>query len=586
MRKLILGLFSALSLSSYGQGVNRCIDSIYAAYLANYTSPTPAQRQSSLQLATKQCNAMAGLVSDTGLVWADTLTYLATKSELTASASGWSLTGNTLPSMKYLGSLNNQNWALIQDGYTIATISGSGITMGDGYAISAGTSFGTAFGTATNQKISFYGATPITQPSGDVLAALAALGLVDSPTLPGGSGTVTSITGGYGLNGGTITTSGTLSADTSKVSTIATARRIADSAAASVSTGGTVTSIATSSPLTGGTITTSGTIGIQVANTSQSGYLSSTDWNTFNGKQGALTLTTTGTSGAATLVGNTLNVPQYAGGSGTVTSVSAGYGMNFTTITTSGSVTVDTTKVSTIATVRRIADSAAASGGSMVNSITASRGITASASTGAVTIAADTTASLTYTGLMTMQMNGVGTSLTDAVFLTNTTAATSGNPQYSPSFHFRGQNYSTASSSAQVEDWRSLVTTQSNSNPISALSFQCNHNGVGYVEVCNFQRSSATFGVPVSITSNSGLTISGKLSITTGTNKSAGTATLSSGTVTISTTAVTASSLIFAMPVGSGSGVLYVGTVTAGTSFVIGSSNGSDSRTINWWIIN
>jgi len=38
--------------------------------------------------------------------------------------------------------------------------------------------------------------------------------------------------------------------------------------------------------------------------------------------QGALTLTTTGTSGAATLVGNTLNIPQYTGGGGgTVTSV-------------------------------------------------------------------------------------------------------------------------------------------------------------------------------------------------------------------------------------------------------------------------
>lgn len=34
------------------------------------------------------------------------------------------------------------------------------------------------------------------------------------------------------------------------------------------------------------------------------------------GKQGTLTLTTTGTSGAATLTGNTLNIPQYSGGGG------------------------------------------------------------------------------------------------------------------------------------------------------------------------------------------------------------------------------------------------------------------------------
>lgn len=35
------------------------------------------------------------------------------------------------------------------------------------------------------------------------------------------------------------------------------------------------------------------------------------------GKQGALTLTTTGNTGAASLIGNTLNIPQYSGGGGT-----------------------------------------------------------------------------------------------------------------------------------------------------------------------------------------------------------------------------------------------------------------------------
>jgi len=54
---------------------------------------------------------------------------------------------------------------------------------------------------------------------------------------------------------------------------------------------GTVTSITTSAPLTGGTITTSGTIGISLATTSTNGYLSSTDWNTFNGKSPAFTVT-------------------------------------------------------------------------------------------------------------------------------------------------------------------------------------------------------------------------------------------------------------------------------------------------------
>lgn len=57
------------------------------------------------------------------------------------------------------------------------------------------------------------------------------------------------------------------------------------------SSSGTVTSVATTAPLTGGTITTSGTIGISQSSTSTDGYLSSSDWNTFNGKQNALGFT-------------------------------------------------------------------------------------------------------------------------------------------------------------------------------------------------------------------------------------------------------------------------------------------------------
>lgn len=782
MKKLIFGLFLAVSLPSYGQGVNRCIDSIYAAYLANYTSPTPAQKASSLQLATKQCKAMAGLISDTGLVWADTLTYLATKSNIATSTSGWQLAGNTLSGIKYLGSTNNVNWSMIVNGTVQATLTGSGITLNDGAAISTGTTVGSTFGNATNQRISFYGYTPIVQPTGDVLAALSSLGLVSSPTLPSsgvtsvngnngtmvispttgavllgvdttvvstkkwrqkgvdsitnyfipfadtssqygtsrnvvsrdpngnthsnnfesattsvtatagtstltiasariqiltgnttqtfqlpdattmhnghafefnnnttnsnlyvvdnssgaiatvpyggygvailtynytsagtwdfhyyipknasfgtkglsvtgyikasgndsatkfvtsggtssqfvkgdgsldgtsyGTGTVISVATSYGITGGTITASGTLTADTSKLSTIATARRLADSAAASVSTGGTVTSIATALPITGGTITSTGTIGIQVANTSQSGYLTSTDWNTFNGKQGAITLTTTGTSGAATLTGTTLNIPNY---------------------------TVS---------------------GTMVNSITASRGITASGSTGAVTLAMDTTGAYTWTGAQTLQQNSIGTTATAAVTLTNTVAATSGNPQYSPGLYFHGANWYTTGSASYPQDWRIYVNTASNSNPVSSFSFGQNNNGGGWTEIMNLQRNAINLEQPVTISSTYSLTspfitISSKLSVTTGTNKSAGTATLSSGTVTVSTTQVTSSSLIWVQYQAGGtlSGAtltrnIRVSTITAGTSFVVvaetapGTTNTSDNSPIQWWIIN
>jgi hypothetical protein len=84
---------------------------------------------------------------------------------------------------------------------------------------------------------------------------------------------------------------------------------------------GTVTSVGLSSATSGVTIgstpiTTSGTITIAIATATSllNGLLSSTDWTTFNNKQGTITLTTTGTSGAATFVANTLNIPNYADG--------------------------------------------------------------------------------------------------------------------------------------------------------------------------------------------------------------------------------------------------------------------------------
>ena len=67
-------------------------------------------------------------------------------------------------------------------------------------------------------------------------------------------------------------------------------------------TSGTVTSIATTGPITGGPITATGTIGITKSETAADGYLSSTDWNTFNNKSNTSgTVTSFATSGLSTL---------------------------------------------------------------------------------------------------------------------------------------------------------------------------------------------------------------------------------------------------------------------------------------------
>ena len=78
---------------------------------------------------------------------------------------------------------------------------------------------------------------------------------------------------------------------------------------------GGVTDVTATAPLhsTGGTTPD---ISIDQADGTQDGYLSIADWNTFNDKQNGLTLTTTGTSGPATLIADTLNIPQYGGGGG------------------------------------------------------------------------------------------------------------------------------------------------------------------------------------------------------------------------------------------------------------------------------
>ena len=115
---------------------------------------------------------------------------------------------------------------------------------------------------------------------------------------------------------------------------------------------GTVTSVATSAPLTGGTITSSGTIGITQATSVADGYLSSTDWTTFNGKQAALSGT-----GFVKISGTTIsydnstyylasNPSGYTTNTGTVTSVglstsTSGVTIASTPVTTSGTITVD-----------------------------------------------------------------------------------------------------------------------------------------------------------------------------------------------------------------------------------------------------
>lgn len=78
-----------------------------------------------------------------------------------------------------------------------------------------------------------------------------------------------------------------------------------------------------------------------------------------------------------------------------------------------------------------------------------------------------------------------------------------------------------------------------------------------------------------------------RLEVLDGSNKRMGTAVLVAGSVTVSNTTVTANTRIFTSRQAAGGtlGHLSIGTVVAGTSFVINSSSGTDTSTVAWLLI-
>lgn len=206
---------------------------------------------------------------------------------------------------------NYASWTVRADSGTDQPISsGEILDLAGGTGITTSNALGTLTitnsspNTATNLSVGTVTATnvPILSSDGG-----------DITTLPAATGSLAGIlTAGAQTIGGTKTFSSTITGSVS-------------GNAGSV-TNGVYTSrtISTSAPLTGGgDLSANRTIAIPAATTATSGYLTSADWNTFNNK-----------------TSNT----------GTVTSVAAGDGLSFTTITGSGSVTMGTPSTLTAAT--------------------------------------------------------------------------------------------------------------------------------------------------------------------------------------------------------------------------------------------
>jgi hypothetical protein len=136
-------------------------------------------------------------------------------------------------------------------------------------------------------------------------------------------GTITSVSAGTGMSFATITSSGSVSADTNILATKSYRQKGDDSLGAIIATKGTgtVTSVGTGYGINGGTITTTGTLTADTLNLATRLRLQK--------------------------VGDSLGLLISNAGGGTVTGVSAGTGMSFTTITSSGAVNADTLVLST-----------------------------------------------------------------------------------------------------------------------------------------------------------------------------------------------------------------------------------------------
>jgi len=238
--------------------------------------------------------------------------------------------------------------------------------------------------------------------------------------------------------------------------------------------------------------------------------------------QTTLTLTTTGTSGAATLSGGTLNIPQYAAGTGTVTSFSAGAlsplftssvatasttpALTFTLSTAAATSIFGNSTGSTAApayyvptstilntwfggtiqsaislTTTGTSGAATFSGGTLnipnyaTTTITGTTNqITASASSGAVTLSIPSTLATT---LFSSTQTSLGTTVTNGVTLVNTTSAASGAQQISPALHMQGQGWMTNTPTSQpVDGWIYMLPVQGSTVAGSSMVFALSQN--------------------------------------------------------------------------------------------------------------
>jgi hypothetical protein len=251
----------------------------------------------------------------------------------------------------------------------------------------------------------------------------------------------------------------------------------------------------------------------------------------------------------------------------------------------------------TIPTPFTLGATSVTSSGTKLNYLSAATGTTGTASTNLVYSTSPTLITPGITTSATITRDALATTSDVGLLIQNTTAAAVGAQQVSPSLYFKSFGWGTTAGTSQSLEWRINLLPVQGTVPSGNLLFQQSVAGAAFTT----RLTLSTAGVLTMTgnivatgqlqTSNGNLmlgTAGNKIQITTGSNASIGTATLAAGTVTVSTTAALTASKIFVTVVtpGGTQGFLSVPTITNATSFVINSTSGTETSTVNWWIIN
>lgn len=144
-----------------------------------------------------------------------------------------------------------------------------------------------------------------------------------------------------------------------------------------------------------------GTLAITQATTSTNGYLSSTDWNTFNNKQPAGTYVTSvsGTTGRITSTGGTTPIIDLASGVATAGTTGSSTLIPVVTIDTYGRVTSITTASNPQGTVTSVSGTGTVNGITLTGTVTSSGSLTLGGTLSNVSLATQVTGNLPVTNL-------------------------------------------------------------------------------------------------------------------------------------------------------------------------------------------